>query len=374
MAGIYIHVPYCRQACHYCNFHFSTRLDTLPEYLKALHTEIARSQEFLKGHELNSIYLGGGTPSILSPTQWTEVFDRLKNIYSFSKLNEVTIEMNPEDVSASYISDILGATPIDRVSLGVQSMDDQVLQWMNRSHDSSMALDAIHTLKSHGIENISCDLMFGYPGLTSEAWQSQIQKLIDLDIPHISHYGLTVEPKTVFAYRQKNGIQIVDDEALADQMLQLYSVLQDAGYRNYELSNSARPGYEAVHNAAYWKGLPYLGLGPAAHSYDGHDTRILNIENTPSYIDKITEHQAYQDVEILSATEIYEEYLMTHLRTDVGISWDSFVARFGKPSMSYLISKMQNQPQERYILTDRFLKLTYEGWIWSDAIFVDLFD
>ncbi len=373
MLGIYIHIPYCRQACHYCNFHFSTSTGTLPEYIRALGREMKYRSELGASGPVSSVYLGGGTPSVLSADDLQQIFEYLTEYYDLSTLRETTIEVNPEDVNPEYLASWRG-TPIDRVSLGVQSLSDTDLQWMNRSHDSGMALESIAMLREAGYENISTDLIFGYDALDDERWRYTLDRIIALQIPHISHYGLTIEPKTYFAHLDAQNIPLIDESSMACQMLLLYDTLETAGYHNYELSNSGLPGYEALHNSRYWKSEPYLGLGASAHGYDGQRQRYQNIANTPLYIKALDQGLDFSEVEILSEEEHYHEYLMTRLRTDRGIEWLEFEKFLDPERKQILLTKINNLNSEWYHVDERGLRLSYEGWIWSDAIFRDLFD
>ncbi len=372
MAGIYIHVPYCRAACHYCNFHFSTQLDTIPKYLSALKTEIKLRQNTLSTLSIESVYLGGGTPTVLSPQQIDSIYKTLARYVSLDRVREYTLEANPEDLSTEYIR-ALRDTPVDRISLGVQSLDTATLQWMNRGHTGPQALTVLQNLRAEGYQNISADLIFGYQGLTPQQWCSELQTFIDMQIPHISHYGLTIESRTYFGHVESKG-QVLTSEAMPEQMMELYQRLETAGYTHYELSNSALPGYEAVHNAGYWKGLPYLGLGPAAHGYDGHRTRYLNIENSPLYIKSLDDKKLNQQIETLTDADYYHEFLMLRLRTREGILWDDFIEKFGVSARQKLQNKMRVLDSRWYVSTSKGMRLTYEGWVWSDFIFREIFD
>ncbi len=372
--NLYIHIPFCRKACHYCNFHFSTGLAGIPDFLSALYLELGRLRERYAGEHLRTIYLGGGTPSVLSVEQIAAVYEALAEVFSVAQVQEFTLEMNPEDADLEYLQALRDRTAVDRISLGIQSLDDRDLKWMNRGHDAHRAVQAIKDLQEADFPNISADLIFGYDQLSNTDWERNLQNIIELQVPHISHYGLSVEPQTVFAYMEKKGMSVTDEAASAQQMLFLYRTLEKAGYTNYELSNSALPGYEAVHNSGYWKGQAYLGLGPAAHGYDGDRLRYQNISNNVLYAHKLREGEDIRSEELLNDEDLWQEFLMTKLRTKAGIEFADLRQRFGVEAERKLRSRFGNIPRERYEIDAQRLCLTYEGWIWSDAIFVDIFD
>ncbi len=373
MAGIYIHIPYCRLACHYCNFHFSTSLQSIPEYLLALEQEILL-RPVGDITDWSSVYLGGGTPSVLAVSQLEHLFAFLYKNKKITSAQEVTLEMNPEDVSSEYMHSLRQHTPVSRISLGVQSLQDAHLHWMNRNHNAHQAIDSIEIIRRAGFENISVDLIFGYQRLENTTWQSDLDTLLQMQVPHLSHYGLTIEPKTYFAHLESKGQDIIDEQQMPEQMVLLYRQLEAAGYRNYELSNSAKPGWEAVHNSGYWQGRPYIGYGASAHGYDGSRTRYQNIENTPLYIKSLSQGQLPQEVERLSELDCYHEYLMLHLRTDRGLVWKEYVAKFGEDSKQDLLQKFAQFDLQWYQTDEQGLQLTYSGWVWSDFIFRALFD
>ncbi len=367
--GLYIHIPYCRKACHYCNFHFSTSSSTYSAYIDAILKEIE-----LKGDRnfLSSIYFGGGTPSIMSIEDLTRLLDAVFAHFDITELEEVTLEANPEDITDTYVKG-LKTTAVDRISLGLQALEDEDLKWMNRNHTAAQSLDAIKRLRDAGFENISVDLVFGYDMLESRRWHENLQQIIQLQLPHISHYGLTVEPRTYFDHLEKKGQKIIDEDALAIQMQMLYQGLANAGYRNYELSNSATPGFEAVHNSIYWKSLPYIGIGASAHGYDGDRMRYQNIANTPHYIENVISNTPYAEFEKLSDRDILNEYIMTRLRTDMGILWEDFLEIFTMDERIHICTEMKNFDPAWYRLDEKSLSLTYMGWVWSDFIFRGLF-
>jgi len=318
MAGIYIHIPFCRKACTYCNFHFSTNLQRKEEFLISLLKEIELQKDFLKGREIQSVYFGGGTPSVLEKSELTAIFDRLKEFYDLTSLKEVTFEANPDDLDESYIK-MLSETPIDRLSIGIQSFNDAILQWMNRSHYAAQAITAIENAQKNGFSKLTVDLIYGIPGRPLVEFKEDLDRINKFEIGHFSAYALTVEPKTILAHRIKKGTEKPPDETdTAEQFEFLMDYALQHGYEHYEISNFAKPNCRAVHNSSYWKGTPYLGLGPSAHSYDGIN-RFWNISNNAIYNQKIKSGELPQEMEILSPMNQFNEYIMTGLRLVEGI-------------------------------------------------------
>ena len=289
-AGIYIHIPFCRQACNYCNFHFSTSLKYKDELLASLKQELALRREYLQGREISTIYFGGGTPSLLTADEINDIFDTICRHYPVNKLAEFTLEANPDDLSASYVRS-LTHTPVDRLSIGVQSFRDEDLRFMNRAHNAQQADYAIKAAQDAGITNLSIDLIYGTPGLTDAAWKDNLDKVRQLSIPHFSAYALTVEEKTALHHAIKaKKVRPLDPEQAAGQFVLMADFAAQNGYDHYEISNLGLPGMHGVHNTNYWKGVHYLGIGPAAHSFNGASRR-WNVASNALYIKGITEKQ-----------------------------------------------------------------------------------
>lgn len=319
MAGIYLHIPFCRKACHYCNFHFSTSLQLKEDLLQALHLEIVGRKDELILDEISTIYFGGGTPSVLSGEELSTILDLIRLHYPVSTTAEITLEANPDDLHEVYLSELL-AVGINRLSIGIQSFSATDLAYMNRSHDAQQAIDSLHMAKKAGFKSLNADLIYGTPGMTDDTFRINIQRMIDAEVDHLSAYALTVEPKTALAHFVKTGVSTApDDEQTVRQFALLRQLLKAAGYDHYEISNWSLPGRHSRHNTSYWQGEWYLGFGPAAHSYDGK-SRSWNVANNPRYIIGMNTGKPDREVEVLSERERYNEYILTRLRTKWGCS------------------------------------------------------
>jgi len=372
MSGIYIHIPFCKQACHYCDFHFSTSLKKKEEMVLALANEIElRKNEF--GNELvETIYFGGGTPSILQISDLRFLIDEVYKNFNISDNPEITIEANPDDLSEERIIE-LSKNRINRLSIGVQSFFEEDLQLMNRAHNSAEAKKCLEFVTRY-FDNISVDLIYGIPGLTHEKWKQNIQTLLDLNIPHISSYALTVEPKTALATLIKNGkIPTPDDGVAHEQFLILVETLQKNGFIHYELSNFGKPDYFSRNNSAYWLGKKYIGIGPSAHSYDGKN-RSWNVANNSLYLKTLAENKLPNEVETLTESDRYNEYIMTGLRTVWGVSLERIETEFGTAYLDYLLQNAEKYLQEEKLeLVENVLKTTNKGKFFCDGIASDLF-
>lgn len=368
MAGIYIHIPFCRQACHYCNFHFSTSLRYKNELVAALLKEIELQQEYLNGEVVETIYFGGGTPSLCSKDEIGSILRKIHSSFTVSAGAEITLEANPDDITRGKLND-WNETGVNRLSIGIQSFFDEDLQWMNRAHNSQQAMDSVQLAKDH-FDNITIDLIYGTPALTNEKWKQNIRKAIAFNIPHLSCYSLTVEPKTPLdkLIRQHKSEDINPDKQ-SEQFMLLMQWLGDAGYEHYEISNFAKPGFRSRHNSSYWQGKRYFGFGPSAHSFDGN-ARWWNIANNNSYIVSITEGIIPFEKEELTTTQKLNEYIMISLRTAEGLNLSKVdkVARLELQAASkkYIENGLMK-------IEDDFLKLTDEGKLLADGIAAGLF-
>ena len=384
MAGIYIHIPFCKQACTYCNFHFSTVLKNRGEMIEAIAKEIkplspkggngeVESEEgFLE--EIQTFYFGGGTPSILNNDELQLIFDALRKRFEFDKNIEITFEANPDDISDEKLQ-LWKQFGINRLSVGLQSFNEEELKWMNRAHTATESLQCLDKIKVAGFSNYSIDLIYGSPLLSNEEWKKNITIILEKQVPHISCYALTVEPKTALAHIiSKNNALKIDEEKQAEQFAILVNELTNAGYEHYEISNFAKPGFRSKHNSSYWQGKAYYGFGPSAHSYDGIKTRRWNIANNALYISAAQKNVLPYEQEILTPTQQLNEYIMTSLRTIEGIDFDVVKERFGKEFSTTL--RVQS---EKYISTNKIqlinqhLMLTKEGKFFADGIAADLF-
>jgi len=368
LAGIYIHIPFCKQACHYCNFHFSTSLRYKNEFIAALLKEIELQREYLTGETIETIYFGGGTPSLCTKDEIRSILQQIHSCFSVSPGAEITLEANPDDISLARL-DGWKETGINRLSIGIQSFFDEDLQWMNRAHNARQAVDNLH-LAIARFENISIDLIYGTPRLTNERWQHNVDKAIALNIQHLSCYALTVEPKTPLdkLIRQHKS-EDINPDMQSDQCLLLMQWLAEAGYEHYEISNFAKPGFRSRHNSSYWQGKKYIGFGPSAHSFDG-TSRWWNIAKNNSYIDSVKKGIIPFEKEELTATQKLNEYIMISLRTKEGLN----LSRVDKVARLELQAASKKYIETGLIkMEGDFLKLTDEGKLLADGIAAGLF-
>lgn len=336
MAGIYFHIPFCKQACHYCDFHFSTSLKLKSSMIAAMREEIRLQAHYLRGETIHTLYFGGGTPSLLEADDILLLLDEVSLHFALASDMEVTLEANPDDLSPEKLTAYRQYSPINRFSVGIQSFFEEDLRWMNRAHSAAESQTVIHDLQNAGFENITTDLIYGYPLLSDDKWTHNIETLIDLGVPHISAYSMTVEPRTALAdFIRKGRDKGMDDDQSARQFITLMSTLQRHGFDHYEISNFAKPRHLARHNTNYWKGVPYLGIGPSAHSFDG-DTRQWNIRNNALYIRALTEGTVPFEAEQLSAADRLNEYIMTALRTKWGIDFEHIHEHFGEEQVLHI--------------------------------------
>ena len=372
MAGIYIHIPFCRQACHYCNFHFTTSLTRKNELIASLLKEMDIQRNYLQGETVETIYFGGGTPSLLPVPDIESLIDKIKTVLPVSKDAELTLEVNPDDISEEKLK-AWRTAGINRLSMGIQSFFDEDLQWMNRAHSAEQAMKSLD-LAVRYFDNITIDLIYGTPQLTNEKWKHNVQRVLSVNIPHISCYALTVEPKTPLQKMILQGkSEDINPGKQSEQFLLLMQWLEEAGYEHYEISNFAKPGFRSRHNSSYWQGKKYLGIGPSAHSFDG-TSRQWNLANNNIYIDSLSKDIIPFDKEILTANQQLNEYIMTSLRTIEGLNPDVVEERFGEKSRGLLLSA-----SEKYIQNGKMkspsgnLVLTKEGKLFADGIAADLF-
>jgi oxygen-independent coproporphyrinogen III oxidase len=372
MSGIYIHIPFCKQACHYCDFHFSTSMKKKDEMVSALAKEIEmRKNEFLN-ETVETIYFGGGTPSILPIADIKFLIDQVCKHYEIIQNPEITLEANPDDLSEERII-ALSETKINRLSIGVQSFFEEDLKLMNRAHNSGEAQKSLQ-LATQYFDNISVDLIYGIPGLSNEKWKENIQMALSFGVPHISSYALTVEPKTaLYTFIQKGVIPQLDDEVASTQFQILLDTLEDNDFIHYELSNFGKENYFSKNNSAYWLGKKYLGIGPSAHSFDG-TSRGWNISNNGLYIKFLENNKLPLETEKLTITDCYNEYIMTGLRTIWGVSLEKIENEFGKTYLDYLNQQSAKYIEDHLLFVDEnVLRTTKKGKFLSDGIASDLF-
>ena len=352
MAGLYIHIPFCESKCIYCDFYsMANNNHLIDNYIDALLVEAVERKKELNTETLTTVYLGGGTPSLLSSTQLSKLVNGLKKVFDFSDVEEFTIEVNPDDVTPECIqqSKSLG---INRVSMGVQSFNDEDLRFMNRRHTGKQATDAIHIIKEAGINNISIDLIYGIPGQNIEIWKNNVDTAILLSVQHISAYTLMYEEGTRLSVMRSLGkITEVDDDVVAVMYDYLVAQLKSNGYTHYEISNFALPGFHSRHNSSYWNLTPYLGLGVAAHSFDG-TVRRYNPSNLKKYLDALGEGELCVEVENITKAEKYDEYVMLRLRTADGIDADELTHRFGEEYYQFFIEKTKPLVSEGSLINE----------------------
>jgi oxygen-independent coproporphyrinogen III oxidase len=368
MPSIYIHIPFCRKACHYCNFHFSTSRFHMPQMVSSIITHI-NNYPAIPGVEINrqieTIYFGGGTPSLLSNEQLTEILKAVRQNYIVNANAEITLEANPDDITAEKLEGwkTLG---INRLSIGVQSFSNDDLQWMNRAHNVQQAIDSIKLAGKYGFEHFSIDLIYGTPLLTNEQWQTNVQMAIDLGVNHLSCYALTVEEKTPLDYFiQKNKVPPLDADKQSLHFLLLMNWLQKAGFDQYEISNFCKPGHYSRHNSNYWSGNAYYGFGPAAHSFNGLNTRWWHIANNVLYMQGIQAGTPAYEAEILTPAQRINEKIMTALRTSTGL--DKTLVNNKKIIDQKITAGLLTETETNYILTT-------EGKLFADGIAADLFE
>lgn len=371
---IYFHIPFCKQACHYCDFHFSTSLKYKDDMLMAMQQEIVKRAHYLEGKKVHSLYFGGGTPSILDAEDILQLIGTVEKYFEISSDAEITLEANPDDLTADKVK-ALRQTPINRFSIGIQSFYEEDLRWMNRAHNAQEADSSIKRVQDAGFENITCDLIYGYPLLTDEKWKSNMHKLIALDIPHISSYSMTVEKKTALAHFVREGkTPAMSDAQSAAQMMHLIETLTNNGFEHYEISNFAKNGMYAKHNTNYWKGKHYLGIGPSAHSFNGN-SRSWNVANNAKYIAAMAENTRFQEIENLSKEDQFNEYVMTSIRTMWGLDLQKVEKDFGYDFKQHVLRESQVffDNEEMEILENHIVRATTKGKLLADHIASELF-
>ncbi len=373
MAGIYLHIPFCKKACHYCDFHFSTSPVYKDQMVKALRNEIILRTAYTGTEPIETIYFGGGTPSVLSADELGMLVHEITEYYPVSPTAEITLEANPDDLNPQKVKE-LRQTPINRFSIGVQSFFEEDLKWMNRAHSASEGHSSVKRVQDAGFENITADLIYGYPLLSDEKWKYNIRELIDLQIPHISSYSMTVEPATALAsFIQKGKQKPMDDVQSARQFEILMDELQIAGFEHYEISNFAKPGRHSKHNSNYWEGVNYVGIGPSAHSFNG-DSRQWNVADNMKYIQALQENKIPFEIEKLTTENQINEYIMTALRTSKGVDLALVSRRFHHDYSSQIQRSLEPFLEKEWaVLNDQTVTLSKQGKLFADHIASELF-
>lgn len=371
---IYLHIPFCKQKCSYCNFHFSTSFSLKDEMLSAIKKEIQLRHNELENKTLKSLYFGGGTPSVLSVDEIKSLIDEIQKYFSFDNNIEITLESNPDDLNKNFLEE-LSQTEINRLSIGTQSFFDEDLKLMNRAHNASEAESSIKRAQDFGLVNISIDLIYGSPTSNFEIWKDNLNKTIELQVPHVSSYALTVEPKTALEKWIENGkIRSPEETEQNQEFYYMKDFLKDNGFDHYEISNFGKPGFHSKHNSAYWKSEPYLGIGPSAHSYNGHLERSWNIANNPIYIKNLNQNILPIEKGILTEKDRFNEMIMIGLRTIWGVDLNKINQNFSSEIIDYLNQEIKSKIESGILeIENNYLKIPEKHWFLADGIASDLF-
>ena len=371
---IYLHIPFCKQKCSYCNFHFSTSLNAKDEMVAALKKEIYLRKGELESTHLKSLYFGGGTPSLLKVDELKAIIDEVLKYFTFESDIEITLEANPDDLTHNFLKQLAG-TEINRLSIGTQSFFAEDLLLMNRAHNASEAESSIKRAQDFGLVNISVDLIYGSPTSGFEVWKENLRKVIALEVPHVSSYTLTVEPKTALNTWIAQGKVSAPKEDLQNQeFFYMSDFLKDHEFDHYEISNFGKPGFHSKHNSAYWKSHEYLGIGPSAHSFNGRTERSWNIANNKLYINSLNENKLPKETEILTEKERYNEMLMIGLRTSWGVDLAALESNFGEEILAHFQQSIQARVEDGILIRENnHLKIPEKNWFLADGIASDLF-
>jgi len=373
LAGIYVHIPFCKRKCHYCNFFSLASSKNKNAFTDVLLKEISLEQSYLESFPVQTIYFGGGTPSLLEPSGIQKILETLVKFFSISKNPEITLEANPDDINPESLKE-LRSLGINRLSIGIQSFFDRDLLFLNRIHSARTAQRSILDARNAGFQNLSIDLIYGIPGQVSSSWDQNLEIALSLEVPHISAYALTIEKKTILdLFIRQNKIPPPDEKSAVDQYRLLMRKMKERNYIQYEISNFCKEGFYSIHNSNYWKSIPYLGLGPSAHSFNG-TSRKWNISNLTTYLKNINSGISFSEEEKLTIFQRFNEYVMTSLRTNRGCSAQKIIDDFGfsfydsfKKNISSVIDKgLMKEVAGNYFLTD-------EGKLFADGIASDLF-
>jgi putative oxygen-independent coproporphyrinogen III oxidase len=368
MAGIYIHIPFCKKLCYYCDFYHTTISDHYQEFIDSILKEASLRKDYLRGESVSTIYFGGGTPSVFSIAELGSIINNINRLFSVKENSEITIELNPDDLSIEFLKE-LRKLGFNRISMGIQSWNDKRLKMLNRRHDSARAARALGETFEAGFDNVSIDLIYGIPGMTNEDLASDLDFSFSFGIKHLSAYHLTIEPGTVFGKMVEKGkISEISEEESTSQFNLLLEKSRNAGFVQYEISNFGRPGYFSIHNSNYWKQVPYIGLGPSAHSFDGF-SRQWNVSNLNKYIKLMNSDSRFFEREDLDIKTRFNEYVMTSLRTMWGIDLDYVETAFEKEGYDYIINLAGKFKEYGMIYQEKnTLVLTDQGKMISDNI------
>ncbi len=372
MAGIYIHIPFCRQKCYYCDFYKTVNTSLLEKFLSALKIEIVQRKNYLENQEVETIYFGGGTPSVLTKTELTGILDSVRQHFNVSETVEITFEANPDDLSIEYLNDIY-STGVRRLSIGIQSFQNEFLQKMNRRHDAKQAIDAVENAAKIGFSDISVDLIYGLPGLKINEWKTDLEQVFKLPVQHLSAYHLTYHKGTPFyTWLKKGTLKALKETESIKQFEILIQSAKENGFEQYEISNFAKERRYSKHNSSYWKGVKYLGLGPSAHSFNGI-SRSWNSSHIESYIKALESGLPYFEEEILSKNNKYNEYVLTRIRTIWGVSAKELEELFGSEKSTYFRKNIEKYINSDLVKLDNGIyNLTEKGMFVSDEIMANL--
>lgn len=372
MAGIYVHVPFCKVKCHYCDFHFSVQLKNRAALIASICNELVIRQNYIGDEPVRTIYFGGGTPSVIEIELLNEILQTIRLNYTIDPDCEITLECNPDDLEEEKLI-ALHKFGVNRLSIGIQSFNNNVLEFMNRAHNSTQATNSVIMAKACGFDNITIDLIYGVPGTTMETWKNQLDLMLELGVPHLSAYCLTIEENTVFGNWQKKGkLKPYEDQESLKQFQYLIYFMEKNGYEQYEISNFARPSFISKHNSAYWLGEKYLGVGPSAHSFNGAK-RSWNVANNPKYIQLIKKEEAFNEEETLSLKDQFNEYILTRLRTKWGIALADLTEISAEMLADSMPVLMDNIAEGNLVKNGDVYTLTNQGKYIADGISADLF-
>lgn len=372
MAGIYLHIPFCKRRCIYCDFYSTTQSEKKNAYVAALCRELDQRKDYLQGERIETIYLGGGTPSQLEDKDFEQIFQTLHRLYNISPKAEITIEANPDDLTDEYVN-MLRTFPFNRLSMGIQTFQENILRLLHRRHTAQQAVEAFERCRKAGFTNISIDLMYGLPGETLQTWEADLRQAVSMKPEHISAYHLIYEEGTVlWKLREQHRVEEADEDLSVSLFTQLIHKLKDYGYQHYEISNFCLPGMYSRHNSSYWTGKKYLGCGPSAHSYNGI-SRQWNVSSLDRYIEQVNNGETYFEVEELDLYTRYNDFVITTIRTMWGMQLDVLKEQFGTKLYNYCLRMAQpHLSQSTLELSNGVLKLTEKGVFISDGIMSDM--
>ena len=372
MAGIYIHIPFCKKRCTYCDFYTEVAPKLIPRLVHSICKEIEIRANYLPSNHIDTIYFGGGTPSVLKPEQFSAIFKAIYATFSISDKAEITFESNPDDLSVHFFESIKHL-PFNRISIGIQSFDDEDLKRINRRHNGNQAVEAVQNAQKAGFDNISIDLIYGLPYQTIEIWEKQLDMALSLNVQHISSYGLTYEEGTkLWEQREKGEVIPVDDDTMNEMYLLLVKKMKEKGFDAYEISNFAQKDFRSKHNSAYWKQQPYIGLGPSAHSYNILE-RQWNVSSILKYIYAVENNKVFYETENLTVSEKFNDYVMVSLRTAEGIDLEYIEKEFGGEFITECLQNSQPFIDSLHLnLSDNRLSLTTKGVLISNQILIEL--